>query len=94
MDPLASEGYRAGQRERYKVERMYGEGKAYHGLRRCRCVGRMRYLIQAYPTAIGLNLTQMVRVVTGTSSKGRARAAVPSLRDVRLVAEMGAQIDQ
>jgi len=69
----ASEGYQAGQRERYKIERKYGEGKVYHGLGRCRYVGRMRYLIQAYLTAIVLNLKRMVRVLTGTSFKGRAR---------------------
>jgi IS5 family transposase len=69
----ASEGYQAGQRERYKIERKYGEGKVYHGLGRCRYVGRMRYLIQAYLTAIVLNLKRMVRLLTGTSFKGRAR---------------------
>jgi len=67
-----SEGYRTGQRERYKIERKYGEGKEYHGLRRCRYVGRMRYAIQAYLTAIVLNLKRMVRVLTGTSFRGRA----------------------
>jgi len=70
---VASEGYQAGQRERYKIERKYGEGKAYHGLGRCRYVGRMRCMIQAYLTAIVLNLKRMVRVVTGVSFRGRAR---------------------
>lgn len=72
---LANEGYQAGQRERYKIERKYGEAKEYHGLRRCRYVGRMRYVIQAYLTAIMLNVKRMVRLLTGTSFKGRARVA-------------------
>ena len=72
---LASEGYQAGQRERYKIERKFGEAKAYHGLGRCRYVGRMRYTLQAYLTAIVLNLKRMVRVLTGTSFRGRATAS-------------------
>ena len=75
-DRPASEGHQAGQRERCKNERKYGEGKGHHGLRRCRYVGRMRYAIQAYLTAIVLNLKRMVRLLTGTSFRGRARAAV------------------
>jgi len=72
---LASEGYQAGQRERYKIERKFGEAKACHGLGRCRYVGRMGYMLQAYLTAIVLNLKRMVRVLTGTSFRGRATAS-------------------
>jgi len=73
VDLLASDEYQAGQRERYKIERKYGEAKTNHGLRRCRYVGRMRYLIQAYLTALVLNLKRMVQLGTGTNFKGRAR---------------------
>lgn len=69
---LESEEYQAGQRERYTIERKFGEAKAYHGLGRCRYVGRIRYAIQAYLTAMVLNLKRMVRVLTGTSFQGRA----------------------
>jgi IS5 family transposase len=72
---LESEGYQAGQRERYKIERKFGEAKAYHGLGRCRYVGRIRYAIQAYLTAMVLNLKRMVRVLTGTYFQGRATVA-------------------
>jgi len=65
-----SPAYRAGQKERYKVERKYGEAKENHGLRRCRYVGWLRYALQAYLTAIVLNLKRMVRVLTGVSFKG------------------------
>lgn len=66
--------YRAGKRERYKIERKFGEAKANHGLRRCRYLGRARYAIQAYLTAIVLNLKRMVKLLTGVNFKGRARA--------------------
>jgi IS5 family transposase len=72
---LASKEYQAGQRERYKIERKFGEGKAFHGLGRCRYVGWMRYMFQAYLTAMVLNLKRMVRLLTGTPFKGRARLA-------------------
>jgi IS5 family transposase len=64
----------AGTRERYKIERKCGEAKQYHGLRHCRYVGRVRFAIQAYLTAIVLNLKRMVKLLTGVSFKGQARA--------------------
>jgi IS5 family transposase len=70
---LSTEEYQAGQRERYKIERKYGEAKVYHGLGRCRYVGHLRYVIQVYLTALVLNLKRMVKVVTGTNFRGRAR---------------------
>jgi IS5 family transposase len=71
---LGSVGYQAGQRERYKIERKFGEAKANHGLRRCRSVGWMAYMIQAYLTALVLNLKRMVRVLTGVRFRGQAVA--------------------
>jgi IS5 family transposase len=69
-----SSAYRAGQQERYKIERKYGEAKENHGLRRCRYLGWMRYAIQAYLTAIVLNLKRLVKVLTGVNLKGDATA--------------------
>ena len=66
--------YQAGKKERYRIERKFGEAKQNHGLRHCRYVGRLRYAIQAYLTAIALNLKRMVKLLTGSSFKGRARA--------------------
>lgn len=74
IDLKKTEQYQAGKRERYKIERKFGEAKVNHGLRRCRYVGRLRYAIQAYLTAIALNLKRMVKLLTGTNFKGRARA--------------------
>jgi len=50
----------AGLRERYKVEQKFGEAKAFHGLRRCRYLGLARYRLQAYLTALALNLKRSV----------------------------------
>lgn len=65
--------YIRGQKERYKIERKFGEAKQGHGLRRCRYVGFLRYTIQVFMTAMALNLKRMVKVLTGTNFKGRAR---------------------
>ena len=72
LDLLASPAYRLGQQERYKIERKCGEAKVQHGLRRCRYPGWLRYAIQAYLTAIVLNLKRLVKLLTGVSFKGRA----------------------
>jgi IS5 family transposase len=66
--------YIRGQRERYKIERKFGEAKQGHGLGRCRYVGFVRYAIQLYLTAVVLNLKRMVKLLTGVNFKGRARA--------------------
>ena len=68
--------YEAGQKERYKIERKYGEAKRRHGLGRCRYLGRLRYAIQVYLTVLVLNLKRMVRLLTGVVFGGRARRAV------------------
>ena len=71
---MNSEAYRAGQRERHRIERKYGEAKKFHGLRRCRYLGWMRYAIQAYLTAIALNLKRKVNVLTGVNFRGEVMA--------------------
>ena len=64
--------YREGLKERYKVERKFGEAKVWHGLRRCRYVGIVGYAIQAILTAIVLNLKRMVKLLRGVNFRGRA----------------------
>ncbi len=68
--------YQAGTKERYprRIEWKFGEAKTNHGLRRCRYVGRLRNAVRAYMTFIALNVKRMVRLLTGVSFKGRARA--------------------
>ena len=57
--------YRAGLRERYKVEQKFGQAKRCHGLGRCRYVGLPRYRLQAYVTALVLNLKRLVKLIYG-----------------------------
>jgi len=66
--------YQEGLKERYKIERKFGEAKGGHGLGRCRYVGLLRYAIQCFLTAIALNLKRLVMLLTGVPFKGRARA--------------------
>ena len=71
---LASEPYQVGIRERYKIERKFGEAKQGHGLGRCRYLGIDGYRMQTYMTVIALNLKRMVKLLTNTSFRGRATA--------------------
>jgi IS5 family transposase len=66
--------YIAGRKERYKIERKFGEAKQGHGFGRCRYIGKVRFAFQAYLTAIILNLKRMVKLLTGTNFKARAYA--------------------
>jgi len=70
----ATPQYQAGQKERYKIERKYGEAKAYHGLRRCRYVGWLRGTLPAYLTTLVLNLKRLVRWLTSVPFRRRAPA--------------------
>ena len=70
-----TEEYKLGQKERYKIERKFGEAKQSHGLGRCRYVGLVRYAIQGFLTAIVLNLKRLVLLLTGVAFKGGARVA-------------------
>jgi IS5 family transposase len=68
--------YQLGIKERYKVERKFGEGKQGHGLGRCRYIGEIKFAIQALFTAMALNLKRMVKLLMGVNFKGRATASV------------------
>lgn len=65
--------YQAGLKERYKIERKFGEGKLWHRLGRCRYLGLVRYGIQAHLTALALNLKRIVWLLTGVPFRPRAR---------------------
>ena len=67
-----SETYKQGLKQRYKIERKFGEAKREHGLGRCRYVGLIRYAIQGFLTAIVLNLKRLVCLLTRVPFKGRA----------------------
>jgi len=65
----ATPEYQLGLKERYKIERKFAEAKTRHGLRRCRYLGLLRYGLQAFLTAIVLNLKRIIKLLTGASSK-------------------------
>jgi len=71
-----SQEYTAGLKERYKVERKFGEARKWHGFTRCRYIGFIRHAIQSYLTFMALNLKRLVKLLTGVSFRGEARASV------------------
>ena len=66
--------YKEGLQERYKIERKFGEAKQSHGLGSCRYVGKARFAIQSFLTAIVLNLKRMVKLLSGVNFRARAYA--------------------
>lgn len=74
LDLRQTPQYKQGLKERYKVERKFGEAKQGHGLGRCRYLGRMGFAVQAFFTAIMLNLKRMVRLLAGVGFKTQAVA--------------------
>jgi len=73
-----SQEYTDGLKERYKVERKFGEARKWHGFTRCHYVGFIRHAIQSYLTFMALNLKRLVKLLTFVSFKGEARASVIS----------------
>jgi IS5 family transposase len=72
--------YQAGLKERYKIERKFGEAKRWHGFGRCRYLGLLRYGIQAFLTVLALNLKRIIQLLEGVyfrpPSRKRVRVAV------------------
>ena len=75
LELIKTPQYKEGLKERYKIERKFGEAKQGHGFCRCRTIGRARFTIQAFLTAMVLNLKRMVKLLTGVNFKERAFAA-------------------
>ena len=69
-----SQAYQGGLKERYKIERKFGEARKWHGFTRCRYLGFIRHAIQSYLTFMALNLKRLVKLLTGVSFRGEARA--------------------
>ena len=69
-----SEWYRDGLRERYKIERKFGEARKWHGFTRSRYLGLVRHAIQSYPTFMVLNLKRLVKLLTGVPFRDEAKA--------------------
>jgi IS5 family transposase len=69
LELKANPAYQVGLKERYKIERKFGECKQQHGLGRCRYRGLERYELQALLTAMALNLKRMVKLIYGVNFK-------------------------
>ena len=74
LDLRQTAQYQQGLKERYKIERKFGEAKQGHGFGRCRYLGRLGFAVQAFFTAIMLNLKRMVKLLTGVGFKTQAAA--------------------
>jgi len=66
--------YQQGIKERYKIERKFGEAKKWHGFERCRYLGYVRHGIQSYLTFMALNLKRLVKILTGISFRSDVKA--------------------
>jgi len=72
----ASPAYREGLKQRYQVERKFGEARRWHGFKRCRYTGNLRHAIQSYFTFMVLNLKRLVKLLTGVAFRGEVRGWV------------------
>jgi IS5 family transposase len=70
---IADSFYKAGLRLRYRIERKFGEAKAWHHLNRCRYRGLDRFKIQSYLTFMVLNIKRTVLLVTNTRLRPLAK---------------------
>jgi IS5 family transposase len=79
----ASSTYQEGLKQRYQIERKFGEARKWHGFMRCRYLGNIRHGIQSYLTFMTLNLKRLVKLLTGVAFKGesreRVRATMPTM---------------
>jgi len=66
---MATPQYQEGLKERYKIEQKFGEAKQAHGFDRCRYLGLLGFAVQAFLTAIMLNLKRIVKILTGVGFK-------------------------
>jgi IS5 family transposase len=66
-DIKASDDYRDGLSQRYKIEQKNAEAKKQHGLDRCRCLGLEKYTVQALVTFMAINLKRMLKLLRGIS---------------------------
>jgi IS5 family transposase len=75
LDLRQTPQYLQGLKERYKVERKFGEAKQGHGFGRCRYLGRLGFAVQAFFTVIMLNLKRMVKLLAGVGFKTQVASA-------------------
>ena len=57
---MASPAYQESIPKRKQIEKKFGEEKKHHGLDRARYLGLKKYTVQAYMTAIVVNLKRIM----------------------------------
>ncbi len=72
LDLVQTSAFKAGCKERYKIERKFGEAKKEHGLGRCRYLSLLGFGVQTYFTAMALNLKRIVKILTGVGLRTSA----------------------
>jgi IS5 family transposase len=77
---LDNPDYQQGIKERYKVERKFGEARKWHSFMRCRYLGFRKHSIQSYFTFMALNLKRLVKLLTGCSLHGNAKPILAASR--------------
>jgi transposase, IS5 family len=73
---IESQAYHEGLKQRYQIERKFGEARKWHGFLHCRYLGHIRHAIQSYLTFMALNLKRLVKLLTGVSFKSESRGWV------------------
>ena len=73
-----SQEYQEGLKQRYKIERKFGEMKKWHGFGRCRYLGMVKQAIQCYLTCMAVNLKRIVKLLTGVGFKEEAKSYLRS----------------
>jgi transposase, IS5 family len=62
--------YKKGLALRYRIEQKYGEGKLFHGLRKTRYCGILKFAFQAIFTFMSMNLKRIIKLIA-PSTRGR-----------------------
>jgi transposase, IS5 family len=78
-----SRAYQEGLKQRYQIERKFGEARKWHGFMRCRYLGYTKHGIQSYLTFMALNLKRLVKLLTGVSFKGESWGWVGASMPIR-----------
>lgn len=74
----ATVAYQEGLKQRYQIERKFGEARKWHSFKRCRYIGHQRHAIQSYLTFMVLNLKRLVKLLTGVNFRAEGvGASVP-----------------
>ena len=80
---IESRAYQEGLKQRYQVERKFGEARKWHGFKRCRYIGYISHGIQSYFNFIVLNLKRIVKLLTGVSFRGELKGWVRVTMPIR-----------